>query len=258
MIADPRSVHGPRDTARFQKLGFEDLRALARDPTLSEAEKMGFARGHREGFDDAIWASMLGLLPRLSGPGARVLDIGCGCGEIARKLIAQAEASGHRLTLIDHQEMLDLLPMSKAVTAVAGRFPDDMPPSVEEGGFDVIIAYSVLPVVVVDANPFAFVDAALERLNPGGRLLIGDVPNFSKLRRFLSSSAGADYHRAYMRTDEAPQVPPFAPATDRIDDGLLLGLMLRARLAGFDAYLLPQPPELAFANRREDLLIERP
>jgi len=256
MIADPRTVHGPRDTARFQKLGFEDLRALACDPTLSEAEKMGFARGHREGFDDAIWASMLGLLPRLSGPVARVLDIGCGCGEIARKLIAQAEASGHQLTLIDHQEMLDLLPMSKAVTAVAGRFPDDMSPS--EGGFDVIIAYSVLPVVVIDANPFAFVDAALERLNPGGRLLIGDVPNFSKLRRFLSSSAGADYHRAYMRTDEAPRVPPFAPATDRIDDGLLLGLMLRARLAGFDAYLLPQSPELAFANRREDLLIERP
>jgi 2-polyprenyl-3-methyl-5-hydroxy-6-metoxy-1,4-benzoquinol methylase len=257
MTADPQSVDGPRDTARLQKLGFEDLRVLTRDPTLSEAEKMGFARGHREGFDEAIWASMLGLLPRLSGPGARVLDIGCGCGKIARKLIAQAEASGHSLTLIDHQEMLDLLPTSKAVTAVAGRFPDDMPPSGDEGGFDVIIAYSVLHVVVVDANPFAFVDAALERLNPAGRLLIGDVPNFSKLRRLLSSSAGADYHRAYMRTDEAPQVPPFALATDRIDDGLLLGLMLRARLAGLDAYLLPQPPELAFANRREDLLIER-
>jgi 2-polyprenyl-3-methyl-5-hydroxy-6-metoxy-1,4-benzoquinol methylase len=258
MIADPRSLNGPRETARFQKLGFGDFRSLARDPTLSEAEKMGFARGHREGFDDAIWTSLLGLLPRLSGASARVLDIGCGCGEIARKLIARAEGSGHRLTMIDHQEMLDLLPTSKAVTPVAGRFPDEMPPSVEEGGFDVIIAYSVLPLVVIDANPFAFVDAALERLNPGGRLLIGDLPNFSKLRRFLSSSAGADYHRAYMRTDEAPQVPPFAPATDSIDDSMLLGLMMRARLAGFDAYLLPQPPDLAFANRREDLLIERP
>ncbi|MDB5495961.1 MAG: class SAM-dependent methyltransferase [Phenylobacterium sp.] len=258
MTADPRSVHGPGDTARFQKLGFGDMRALASDPTLSEAEKMGFARGHREGFDEAIWASMLGLAPRLCGPGARVLDIGCGCGEIARKLIAQAEAAGHRLTLIDHREMLDLLPIPESVTAIAGRFPDDMPPSTDDGGFDVIIAYSVLQNVVVDANPFAFLDAALERLSPGGRLLIGDLPNFSKLRRFLSSSAGADYHRTYMRTDKAPQVAAFAPATDRIDDALLLGLMLRARLAGFDAYLLPQPHDLAFANRREDLLIERP
>jgi SAM-dependent methyltransferase len=257
MTADPRSARGSRDTARFQKLAFEDFRALARDPTLSEIEKMGGALTHREGFDEAIWTSMQALLPRLCEPGARVLDIGCGCGEVARKLIAQAEALGHRLTLMDHQEMLDLLAVPEAVTGIAGRFPDDMPTG-ETGGFDVIIAYSVLHYVVVDANPFAFLDAALERLNPGGRLLIGDVPNVSKLRRFLSSAAGADYHRAYMRTDEAPQVPPFALATDRIDDGLLLGLILRARLAGFDAYLLPQPPDLAFANRREDLLIERP
>jgi hypothetical protein len=95
-------------------------------------------------------------------------------------------------------------------------------------------------------------------LNPGGRILVGDVPNFSKLRRFLSSSAGGAYHRVYMRTDASPEVAPFAVATDRIDDSLLVGLMMRARIAGFDAYLLPQPPNLAFANRREDLLIERP
>jgi CheY-like chemotaxis protein len=103
-----------------------------------------------------------------------VLDIGCGCGEIARKLIAQAEASDHRLTLIDHQEMLDLVPMSKAVTAVAGRFPDDMPPSVEGGGFDVIIAYSVLHVVVVKS---------LAKLM-GGDLTVTSTPGRGSAFRF--------------------------------------------------------------------------
>jgi hypothetical protein len=160
--------------------------------------------------------------------------------------------------MVDHAEMLDQLPPSAAVTKVPGRFPDAMPAAEDSAGFDVIIAYSVLQMVVVDANPFTFVDAALQRLNPGGRMLIGDISNVSMLRRFLSSSAGAEYHRAYMRTDEPPQVPAFAHAPGRIDDGVMLGLMLRARLAGFHAYILPQPPDLAFANRREDVLFERP
>lgn len=260
MTADPRSVDGRRDTVRFQQIGFDRFRELARDPTLSEVEKMGGAKGHREGFDDAIWASMLAMLPALSGRDSTILDIGPGCGEIARRMIALAEASGHRLTMIDHQEMLDQLPASASADRIAGRFPEDMPAPAEgaNGGFDVIVAYSVLHAVIVDSNPFAFLDAAMARLNPGGRLLVGDVPNYSKLRRFLSSEAGVAYHHAYMRTAEPPVVPAFAPATDRIDDGLLLGLVMRARLAGFDAYLLPQPGGLPLANRREDLLIERP
>jgi 2-polyprenyl-3-methyl-5-hydroxy-6-metoxy-1,4-benzoquinol methylase len=257
MTSEPRSVDGSRESARFSRLGFDRFREMALDPSLTEVEKMGGARGHREGYDDAIWASFHELLPALAGTGARVLDIGSGCGEIARRLIALAERNGHRLTMVDHAEMLDQLPASAAVERVAGRFPDAMAQA-GEGGFDVVLAYSVLHIVAVDSNPFAFLDAAMARLAPGGRLLVGDVPNFSKLRRFLDSAAGAAFHRAYMRTDEPPQVAAFAPATDRIDDGLLVGLMLRARLAGFDAYLLPQPPGLAFANRREDLLVVRP
>ncbi len=257
MTSDPTRVDGRAETERFRKMGFDRFRELALDPTLSEQEKLGAAKGHREGYDDAIWASMLALLPQLTRTGARVLDIGPGCGEIARRMIALGEANGHKLTLIDHQEMLDLLPPSTAVNGVAGRFPDDMPP-VGETGFDVIIAYSVLHYVIIDSNPFGFMDAALQRLNPGGRLLIGDIPNASKLRRFLSSEAGAAFHRAYMRTDVPPDVPAFAIAEDRVDDGIALGLMMRARMAGFDAYLLPQPDDLPLANRREDLLIVRP
>ena len=257
MISDPKRVDGRAETERFKKMAFDSFRELARDSSLTEHEKMGAAPGHREGYEDVIWSSMTALLPRLQQPGARVLDIGPGCGEIARRMIALCEAQGHALTLVDHQEMLDMLPASAAVTQVAGRFPEDAPPA-GEGGYDVIVAYSVLHYVIIDANPFAFMDAALQRLNPGGRLLIGDIPNASKLRRFLASEAGAAFHRAYMRTDESPNVPAFAIAEDRVDDGVALGMMMRARMAGFDAYLLPQPDDLPFANRREDLLVLRP
>jgi hypothetical protein len=44
----------------------------------------------------------------------------------------------------------------------------------------------------------------------------------------------------------------------KIDDSVLLGLILRARGAGYEGYLVPQPDNLPMANRREDILIRKP
>jgi 2-polyprenyl-3-methyl-5-hydroxy-6-metoxy-1,4-benzoquinol methylase len=245
-----------KPSARF---GFDRFRDLARDPTLSESEKMDGRDGSRDGFEGAIWASILSHLPPLGERGADILDIGAGCGEIARRMIALAEANGHRVAMVDHEEMLAHLPASPSIARVTGRFPEAFAASAEaERSFDAILAYSVLQYVIVDANPFAFLDSALARLKPGGWLLLGDVPNFSKLRRFLASDAGIAHHHVYMKTDQEPDVPPFAILRDCVDDGLMIGLVMRARLAGFDAYLLPQAPNLPFANWREDLLVRRP
>ncbi|MBS0363050.1 MAG: class I SAM-dependent methyltransferase, partial [Proteobacteria bacterium] len=242
-----------------ERFGFDRFRDLALDPSLSINQKMDGVDDSRDGYDAAIWASILDVLPRLNAPDADVLDIGPGCGGVARSMIALAEAQGHRLTLVDHAEMLALLPDSPAAIRVPGRFPEGLAASPQaDASYDVILAYSVLQYVIVDANPFAFIDAALARLKPGGALLVGDAPNFSKLRRFLSSEAGRTHHYAYMKTDQPPDVPAFALLKDRIDDGVMLGLVSRARLAGFDAYLLPQPETLPFARWREDLLIRRP
>ena len=260
MTADPRSVDGRRETERFAKLGFDRFRDLATDASLSEHEKIGFPDAFREGFEAAIWRDLQSKAPALSRKGARVLDIGPGCGPLPRLMIENAERLGQQVVMVDHAEMLDQLPASQSATLIPGRFPDALSPEapVARDGFDAIVTYSVLQIVIVDANPFAFVDAAMALLRPGGQLVVGDVPNVSKLRRFLASEAGAAHHRAYMRTDEGPVMAPYALATDRIDDGLVLGLLARARIAGFDAYLLPQPSDLPLANRREDLLIVRP
>lgn len=257
MTADPAAVDGARETARFARLGFDSFRDMALDPSLSEYEKIGFPPGLREGFGAAIWSDIGRKLPVLSQPGARILDVGPGCGELPRLLIGQAERLGQQVVMIDHEAMLSQLPPSPAVTLASGRFPEDLAAAGGDG-FDAILIYSVLQIVIVDANPFAFVDAALSLLRSGGQLLVGDIPNISKLRRFLASDAGARHHQAYMRTAEAPEVPAFALPSDRIDDGLAMGLMHRARNAGFDAYLLPQAADLPMANRREDLLVVRP
>jgi 2-polyprenyl-3-methyl-5-hydroxy-6-metoxy-1,4-benzoquinol methylase len=260
MTADPKSVDGRRETARFARWTFDSYRDAATDPNLSANEKIGMPDAFREGYGEAIWNDMRAKLPALAQPGSRVLDIGPGCAEPPRLLIRNAEARGQQVLMVDHGEMLAQLPDSPCLSKLAGRFPETPGPDSDlvREGFDAILVYSVLQTVINEANPFAFVDAAMAMLRPGGRLLIGDIPNVSKLRRFLASDAGQQHHKAYMRTDEPPLVPPFAPPLDRIDDGMVLGLLTRARLAGFDAYLLPQPPELPLANRREDILIVRP
>jgi hypothetical protein len=44
----------------------------------------------------------------------------------------------------------------------------------------------------------------------------------------------------------------------QIDDGVVLGLLMRMRQAGFQAFIVPQAAALPMANRREDMLIIRP
>ena len=121
-----------------------------------------------------------------------------------------------------------------------------------------VLAYSVLSVVFADSNPFHFLDRAAALLRNGGHLLVGDIPNASKLRRFLASEAGVSYHKQYMRTEEPPPISAFDAPSDRIDDGVILGIVDRMRRRGFDAYIVPQSESLPLANRREDILIVRP
>lgn len=259
MSAKPEDVDGRKETQRYGRWTFDTYRTAALDPSLTEHEKIGMPNAFREGFGEAIWRDISGKLPALQTPGAAILEIGPGCGELPRRLIEQAERLDQSVVMIDHAEMLDQLPVSARVTRIEGRFPEVAQDRAElAGGFDAILVYSVLQTVIMEASAFAFVGAAMNLLRSGGALLVGDMPNFSKLRRFLASEAGADYHRRYMKTEDAPVVPPFAFDADRIDDGMALGLVASARNAGFDAYLVPQSPDLPMANRREDLLILRP
>lgn len=261
MTHDPHRVDGREATKRFAELTYDRFREMAQDSRLSSAERIGYPDALRSGFEAAVLDDLRSKLPALALSGSRILDIGAGCGELARRIIEQALALQQTLVMVDSAEMLSQLPEAPVLAKVAGRFPEEVRQRLSAAlpeGADAIICYGVLQVVFLDANPFTFVDRALSLLAPGGRLLLGEIPNVSKLRRFLASDAGAAFHRAYMRTEEAPEVPAFAPPGARIDDGFVLGLLHRIRNSGYDAYLLPQPAALPFANRREDLLVIRP
>jgi SAM-dependent methyltransferase len=243
---------------RFGELTYDDFRRLAADPSLSPAEKIGFPGDYRAGHEAAIFADIRARLPVLDDDGGLLVDIGCGCTELPALLAGHAVARGAEVVLIDSAEMLAALPADVPGRRVAGRFPA-LPELRAElaGRATAVVSYSVLHYVFEGGDLHGFVDAAVELLAPGGHLLLGDIPNVSKRTRFFSTATGAAYHRAFMGSDSGPVVEPFALRPGTLDDGVLMGLMLRYRQAGFEAYLLPQDRSLPMQNRREDLLIVR-
>lgn len=248
------------DPAHFQNLHYEDFKRLAAEDGLSVHERIGFPDAYREGREQAILDDVCGKVTNLDGSGRTILDIGCGCGALALRIIEYCAEREHDLVLVDAAEVLARLPERPHVRKIPGRFPDEDADDLAglESRVDAVLAYSILHYVTLDTNPFDFLDRAMRLLAHGGELLLGDIPNVSMRRRFFSSPAGKEFHREFTGTQSDPDVVHFTIEPGSIDDSLILGLLLRGRNAGIHGYVLPQRGDLPMANRREDLLFRRP
>lgn len=243
----------------YAKIGFEDFRRLASDKALSKYERIGFPDSYRQGFESSIFADIQFKLANLAADNKCIFDIGPGCSDLPKMLINLCRERHHKLTLIDNKEMLDLLPNESFIEKVAALYPNCSELITQYRGMvDVIVCYSVLHYVLIDTAFFRFLDTSLSLLAPGGQMLIGDIPNISKRKRFFASETGARFHQEFMKTGDLPIVEFNQIEHDEIDDAVVMSLIQRARAQGFDAYVLPQNPNLPMANRREDILITRP
>lgn len=232
---------------------------MARDRTLSDHEKIGFPDSYREGYEEIIFSDILGKLPNLQDRSRTILDIGPGCSGLPIRLIGHSALHEHTHVLVDSPEMLAHLPDGTGVIKMPGFYPDCGPMLDSwKGKFDVILCYSVFHYIFVEAGFWKFLDYSLELLADGGQMLIGDIPNVSKRKRFFSSAAGIRCHQSFTGTSDVPQVHFGSVETNRIDDAVILGVIMRARAQGCDAYWLPQSAALPMANRREDVLIVKP
>jgi 2-polyprenyl-3-methyl-5-hydroxy-6-metoxy-1,4-benzoquinol methylase len=251
-----------RDQARaFAKLDYEGFRKLALRSDLSRYQRIGFPDSLRAGRESDIFQDICDKLPLFDqGEKLTVLDIGPGCSDLPRLIIEHCNAKKNRLILVDSQEMLAELSEGDGIEKIEGPFPQcsHLLQRLHDQT-DVILCYSVLHYVFAEGQIFGFLDAALKLLRPGGgMMIIGDVPNASMRRRFLASAAGAAFHRAYTGSDTPPD-PGFNQAAEgEMDDAVLISLISRARAAGVDAWVVPQPPHLPMSNRREDLIFRRP
>ena len=241
-------------------LDYERFRQLARNTHLSVHERIGFPDHYRDGLEATIFADIRTKLPALDQKEKVIVDIGPGCAGLPRLLMELCAKQGHRLVLVDSPEMLEQLPDGADVEKVAGRFPGNIEAvrTAAGGSADAILCYSVLQYMFVDTNLFDAVDQMGALLHPGGRALVGDIPNNSKRRRFFGSETGRAFHREFMKTDKDPVVTFLEPDFNKINDAVLSSLVARAQEAGWNAYVVPQARELPFSNRRDDLIMERP
>lgn len=184
-----------------------------------------------------------------------LLDIGFGTGTILVPFsFVVREAYG-----IDNANAVTNLSKTYSrpnITLLSGEFPNVRLP---RDDFTLIVAYSVLHVLPSREAVHEFVRAAADRLAPGGRVLLGDIPNSDLKSRFQASAAGRKFEaewRKQMETlsdDEMIRAPHSADPVS-FDDRMSMDLMLDLRGAGLDAYLLRQDPDLPFGNTREDII----
>lgn len=248
-----------RPTVVWENLNFDGFAALARDDRLSKYEKIGFPDSYRAGYEQAIFSDICAKVHRIQGRDLRILDIGPGCSDVAAMMIEFCREHGHRLTVIDSEPMLALLPHESFIDRRVGLFPKNRAMLTDlVGAVDVIVMYSVFHYIFVDANPFDAVDLCVELLAPGGQAIIGDIPNLSMRNRFFSSPAGIAFHHAF--SGQTTEPPPMidGPGWGRIDDTVITALLGRVRASGVNAYVMPQAPDLPMQNRREDIVLCKP
>lgn len=203
-------------------------------------------------------------------PNIKLLDIGCGYGEVTRYLLEEARKLDIELTLVDIPSVIDAIKMNfkdllpKSARLMSGFFPDDFPQLTRDAEeFDCILCYSV---VHCSDDPKTIITSAADILSPGGRLLVGDLPNIDKKGRFLSTDFGRHFEADY-RGVSVDQIAEYSDHRDyvarglrkeenrTIDDGFLIGLMSDYRDKGFNAFLTDQDERLPYSFTREDLLI---
>jgi SAM-dependent methyltransferase len=188
-------------------------------------------------------------------PSDTLVDIGCGPGTILRALAPTvASATG-----IDHPDTINQLRPRVAGTNVALLAGNFLDLKVDVRATKVV-AYSVIQYTASPEEARRFVDKALALLEPGGRLLVGDLPNVDLRRRFQGSEEGRRFDIEWKRLAKGGDAGPVLDDSEQfvVDDAFVAGLLLHCRSKGFDAWLVRQAPDLPFGNTREDLLVRRP
>lgn len=248
-----------KDYEKFKNLSYDDFKTLAKDDSLSVYQKIGFPDSYRKDKEQYIFNDIVEKM-QMSGEREKIImDIGCGCSDLVGYIIDYAVSTENKLLLVDSEEMLQLIRDEAVIEKYVGYFPDDTATIVNNylGKVDYIICYSIFHYVFYNTCMFRFLDIAVSMLKPNGKLLLADIPNIDKRKRFYSTERGIKMHQEFTGDNSIPEFKYNILEPAQIDDSIVFAIMQRYRNFGFETYLLKQPENLPMWNRREDILIQR-
>lgn len=238
----------------MSQVSFENFARAASQTNLPDTEIAG-----RYPFQAQAERRIIGdVIEKLAiQPTDRLLEVGCGPGNLLIPLsFFVSEASG-----IDNAAAIERMrcraPTAPNLIGISGNFLETQ---MNKGDFDKVLVYSVLHYLSSKMEVFAFVDRCIHCCAPGGRILLGDLPNRDRKHRFGQSTAGDTVRTEWNQQVAQAGQHAFDNLPDdeqlvTIDDQLLLALLAHVRQQGHEAYLLPQPQNLPFGGSREDILI---
>lgn len=240
----------------FTDLTYDKFKDLAKNCS-NDSHRVGFPEEYREGNSAIIVDDILSKLTNLKKEKINFLEIGSGWSQLTKSILDHCIAKSHNVVFVDSSEMLSLVPSHPCLYKLPGRFPTEVSKKLQEmPKFDAILAYSVIQYPFIEGSLHGFIDSACEFLNDGGQLLLGDIPNISMRKRFFASNNGQKCHQQYTGDPNSKMDVSFnCLEKAHIDDGVLIGIITRLRMAGYHAFLVPQGEKLPMTNRREDLLI---
>lgn len=195
-----------------------------------------------------------------------VLDIGCGAGVLMFPISCVCK----KIYGIDNSSVIEKLKRGFVpgnVDFIAGSWLDIDPAVFFRGGYTKVIIYSVLHCLKDLETAFLFVDKALEGLRENGKILLGDIPNIDKKRRFLQSASGKTFDEAFRKEQQLAQNVEEDFQRDNlkkeqilqkaltVDDEVIQKLADHYHNLSCDVYLLPQKGYLPFGHTRDDRLI---
>lgn len=253
-------MDGDANYGRFKVLNYQDFRLMANDQSLSKYEKIGFPDNYRQGKEESIFRDIIQKLGLNDVQNkVTILDIGPGCTDLPLMMMEFCRRNDFPLLLVDSEEMLNILPKDENVLTFPGCFPSDFSSLINDykQKVDYIICYSVLHCVFYESCIYKFIDSAVTLLKPGGKLLLGDIPNISKRTRFFSTPTGVKFHQKFTNSNSLPDINHFELKPAMLDDSVIFSILQRYRNLGFETFVMAQPVDLPMSNRREDILICR-